>query len=373
MKEKKADTTNRRISLMRISILSLMLVSFVLGKAYDFTDGDFVFRIISETDKTVALMKYNYIKPDRNPDCTCCSGCKGWCTDCIGPDSQDPIIFEIPSTAVNEDKTYTVIEINYWPFADSQQRGIKEVRIPDTVITIGYRAFAGMMFSELETAYIPASVTELDPRAFMSSHFLTNIIIDEANPKYKSRGGMVLDKEGTYLYSWISARGSEVEVPFGIETIGEDAFYGNLEWDRIGCLALPSTLREIGYDAFEDLPLKELRCYAATPPTLAKSVFYNNMRDAEYYPRIVSVPNASVELYKNDPAWKRLADYIYPMNPEEDDTRNNEVTAIPEGEATVFTVYTLDGRFIMQTAEQERIKELDKGVYIINGRKVLKE
>jgi hypothetical protein len=39
-------------------------------------------------------------------------------------------------------------------------------------------------------------------------------------------------------------------------------------------------------------------------------------------------------------------------------------------EATSFDVYTLNGVCVLRNASAEDVKLLDKGVYIINGRKV---
>lgn len=352
----------------RISILAMMMFSFFImkGENESFKDGDFVFKILSPNEKTVCLSKYE--EPKENSFCNCCSGCKG-CSECTNPEEDGIVNF--PSTAQYEGETYTVIEIErrmwgtyYLP------KGKNSIRIPDTVIKIGEEAFFQIVGFEgeraLETIYIPATTTSIAYNAFSCCAFLTNIIIDEDNPNYSSQGTMFLDKSGKHLYSWPSAKGT-AEVPYGIESIGPQAFYYMLQFP-LNCLILPSSVTKIDDCAFECTTLDELWCYSETPPFLGRFVFLNYYTREEVYPKVY-VPNASVESYKADASWKRLADYIFPMNPE-DETRNNSVSSITGTEDTESEIYSIDGRFIMRTSDPSRIKELTPGIYVINGEKI---
>ncbi|MCQ2483192.1 MAG: leucine-rich repeat domain-containing protein [Clostridia bacterium] len=118
-----------------------------------------------------------------------------------------------------------------------------EYRIPDGVERISVECFN--VIQGIETVYIPASVTEIEEMAFFSTFDLKEIIVDEANPNYKSENGMLLSKDGTLLLAFPDGiETNELVIPEGVERIGAYLFYGRTEGSY--SVILPESIREIG-------------------------------------------------------------------------------------------------------------------------------
>ena len=97
----------------------------------------------------------------------------------------------------------------------------------------------------IETVYIPASVTDIPEGTFFSTFELKEIIVDEANPNYKSENGLLLSKDGTLLLAWPDGiEANELVIPDGVERIGEYLFYGRNNGSY--SVVLPESVREIG-------------------------------------------------------------------------------------------------------------------------------
>ncbi len=103
-----------------------------------FSENGFNYRIISETDKTVAVM----VSPDK-----------------IG-------VIEIPETVAHLSNNYTVIEIDDAAF---QNNGLTEVTIPDSMLIIGEGAFQG---NQLTRVVIPEKVTNIGDYAFYNNQLV---------------------------------------------------------------------------------------------------------------------------------------------------------------------------------------------------------
>lgn len=118
-----------------------------------------------------------------------------------------------------------------------------EFRIPDGVEKISAECFN--VIQGIETVYIPASVTDIEEEAFFSTFDLKEIIVDEANPNYKSENGLLLSKDGTLLLAWPDGiETNELVIPEGVERIGAYLFYGRT--DGSYSVILPESVREIG-------------------------------------------------------------------------------------------------------------------------------
>ena len=120
---------------------------------------------------------------------------------------------------------------------------LTELKLPEGLTDIGDKAFDGASFTEI---YIPANVTALGINA-LQSNALLRYTVSPDNPVYSADAdGLLLDKAGKTLVAFTCGREGHYAVPEGIERIGDSAFYGS----RLTAVTLPSSLTEIGEDAF---------------------------------------------------------------------------------------------------------------------------
>ena len=120
--------------------------------------------------------------------------------------------------------------------------GLADVAIPAGVEVIGANAFYGC--GGLADVAIPASVTNIGEHAFAECSHLMSISVEAGNEAYSSRNGVLLTKDGTALIQGVNG---EVEIPSGVTTIGEMAFFGYPDLTRV---VIPTSVRDIGAYAF---------------------------------------------------------------------------------------------------------------------------
>ena len=123
---------------------------------------------------------------------------------------------------------------------------IKELVIPPNVTTIEDGAFSDCM--GLASLTIPASVTNIGKRSFWGvftrCNGLLSFIVDESNPSYSSRGGLLCSKDGTELIAGVNG---DVTIPQVVTSIGKGAF-SHLE--GLTAVKIPSSVTNIGKNAF---------------------------------------------------------------------------------------------------------------------------
>ena len=120
---------------------------------------------------------------------------------------------------------------------------LKDVTIPNGVLSIGTCAFR--YCRRLTGMTIPQSVTNIGTRAFTGCDELWTFSVDPANRFYSSRGGLLLNKDGTVLVRGINDCG--VVIPDGVTTIGEAAFEC---CDWLESVEIPESVTAIGDSAF---------------------------------------------------------------------------------------------------------------------------
>lgn len=252
------NTNKKLLSLILAVIMVLSAIPFTGLMSLALTSGDFEYHVISETDKTCGITKYN-----------------GTATDVTIPSEIDG---------------YTVAQIGEWAFS---QRNIKKVAIPnsvylddgafmncssleeitvqgsatiamytfygcsslttatftDGIISIGSYAFQGCSklkevklaenadslncianaafsgCSSLTEITIPDSVTSIYYDAFFGCTSLTNITVSENNPNYCDVDGVLFNKDMSKLILY-PARKSETQytIPKSVTAIQDYAF-----------------------------------------------------------------------------------------------------------------------------------------------------
>lgn len=174
---------------------------------------------------------------------------------------------------------------------------VTEFRVPDGVEKISSECFN--VIRGIETIYIPASVTEIPEGAIFSTFELKGIIVDEANPNYKSENGLLLSKDGKLLLAWPDGiEETELVIPDGVERIGAYLFYGRT--DGSYSVVLPQSVKEIG-----TMSLPAAMTSLTLPAGLEKIdsyVFYDGLTVDEIIYNGTAADWENVSIGENNPA-----------------------------------------------------------------------
>ena len=171
-----------------------------------------------------------------------------------------------------------------------------------------------------------------------------------------------------------------ITIPNSVTSIGHDAFYG---CDKLASVTIPNNVTSIGSKAFGDCGKLESVTIPNSVTSIEKSAFANckNLEkvtsmlakpfaisdetfDSDTYSKAtLYVPKGSVAQYKATDGWKNFKNIV-----EED-----SITAINDVEAdntlnTANAIYDINGKRLSATS----LDELPSGLYIINGKKVVK-
>ena len=217
---------------------------------------------------------------------------------------------------------------------------VKRVIIADGVTTIGDNAFNGC--SSLTSVTIP--VTIIGWSAFSGCSSLTSVTIPNS-----------VTIIGGSAFSGCSSLTS-VTIPNSVTTIERSAFSSctNLQKVNIG-----NSVKSIGEQAFyECTKLTQISSEAVVPPTCGLNVFAGiNKSNCK-----LIVPKNSIDAYKQAPDWK---DFLLIEG------NTTGITSTVYNKAGLADVYTIDGTKRLSKASTDEINALPKGVYIVNGKKII--
>lgn len=218
----------------------------------------------------------------------------------------------IPETINANGKTYTVNRIGEYAFFYS--KGLTSVTIPETVEKIDTYAFS--YCDLLEELTIPSKVKVIENYTFS----------DDINLKV-------------------------INLPEGLETIGEGAFYNC----AIESITLPATMKEIsGTWTFNMCKsLKEIHANMTKPMNIGQNTF----DQAQYDGATLYVPTGTKAVYEETMYWDMFANIV-------------EEKVTPTGIKNAAVEETEDGK--MYDLQGRRIYAPVKGVYIQNGKKIVK-
>ena len=282
----------------------------------------------------------------------------GTCGDNLQWKLTDEGVLTITGTGKMKDWKY-----NYSPWY--AYKSVKQVIIGDGVTGIGSSAFSGC--SSLTSVTIGNSVTDIGSSAFSGCSSLTSVTI----------GNSVTDI-GSSAFSGCSSLTS-VTIGNSVTTIGSGAFFSCSSLTSVtignsvteigyyafsGCssltsLTIPNSVTEIGYYAFSGCKnVKQITVEAVTPPECSINTFDGvNTKECK-----LIVPKNSVDAYKKADGWKEF----FLIEGSTTGIINNIYNKIDN-----VDVYTIDGIKRLSKASANEINALPKGIYIINGKKII--
>ena len=282
-------------------------------------------------------------------------------------------------------------------------RNLKQFVIPDSVTILNYGLLRNC--TSLKSIRIHKNIQEID-KAFYGCTNLSTLIIEDRNTTLKLvsnntaitgsissplfegckldsvyiGGKIVYETSSDYGYSpfYRNASLRTVKISDAETTIYDNEFYGctNLQnvsigdnvtsigkWAFSGCSSLKnftfgSGLQSIGQEAFSDcINITQISSKAVVPPTCG----INALDDINKWNCKLFVPKANINAYKQAPQWKEF--FFIESTTGITNTVNNK--------AGLVDVYTIDGTKRLSKASTDEINALPKGVYIVNGKKII--
>ena len=281
-------------------------------------------------------------------------------------------------------------------YAFSGCNNLKQFVIPDSVTILNYDLLRDC--SSLKSLRIHKGVKEIN-EAFNGCTNLSTLIIEDRNtslkiiskynPLFKDckldsvyiGGKIVYETSSVYGYSPFYRNTSlrTVRVSDAETTIYDNEFYGctNLQnvsigdnvkrigkWAFSGCSSLKnftfgSGLQSIGQEAFSDcFNITQISSEAVVPPTCD----INALDDINKWNCKLFVPKTNINAYKQAAQWKEFF-FIEGITTGIINNIYNKTENVD--------VYTIDGIKRLSKANVNEINALPKGIYIINGKKIV--
>ena len=223
-----------------------------------------------------------------------------------------------------------------------ENESVKQVIIGDGVTTIGDWAFS--YCRALTSITIPNSVTTIGDNAFESCSSLTSITIPNS-----------VTTIGDNAFESCSSLTS-ITIPNSVTTIGERTFANCYSLTSV---TIPSSVTRIEDGAFSDCGnVKQITSEAVTPPYCSRYAFDGvNRNECKLF-----VPKNSIDAYKRAYVWW----HFFLIEGTTTGIKNNIYNKIDN-----VDVYTIDGVKRLSKANVNEINALPKGIYIINGKKII--
>lgn len=259
----------------------------------------------------------------------------------------------IPSRVTDGKTEYTVTAIGEFGFFNCVE--LVSVQIPSTVTDIGISAFDSC--EGLQGIEIPDGVTVIKEDTFSDCRSLSNVKLPsrleridigafwECSSLQRIEFPRTLRVIGPQVFN--STGLTVVEIPDGVKEIGQDAFNGCEQLERI---YIPSSVSQFGTAIFGDCENIREVYYNSSNPVVTSDIFiYSEIYDTA----TLYVPKGSSAKMRDANPW------CYFKNIVETDFAGINTTLM-ESDDFVGTVYTLDGRKTHHSGEN-----IQPGIYMI--------
>ncbi|MDH8702154.1 hypothetical protein M2138_001514 [Dysgonomonadaceae bacterium PH5-43] len=252
----------------------------------------------------------------------------------------------------------SVIEIKESAFESCAS--LIDIIIPNSVTKIGDNAFKGCAC--LASIIIPNGVTKIGSSVFTNCIGLENIVIPNG-----------VTTIGSYAFRGCVSLES-ITIPNGVASIGSSAFRG---CTGLKSITIPESVTTIGSYAFRDCTeLTGVYCKSETPSTINANSFEKVDKDiCKLY-----VPMGSMADYAAASGWSDFLNIIEKDFTSIGSVNNNNISiqstsngiVIETKEATTISIFNMSAQKVYQSVVNgyEEIS-LVKGVYIVNGNKVI--
>ena len=380
------DKPINKTTMKRIFLLFSLLLGVLSAWAYD-VELDGIFYNLDKENKTASVASYSYKGAVVIPETIsvdgkaytvtslgeyCFSGCWGlksitipnsvtrigeYCfSSCGGLES---IVVESGNTvydsrencnAIIETATNTMLSgcrnttipnsvtsLGEYCFSDCS--GLTSITIPNSVTSLGNGCF--WFCSGLTSITIPNSVTSLGNQCFYECSGLTSITIPNS-----------VTSLGNDCFGDCSGLTS-ITIPNSVTSLGDGCFY---ECSGLTSITIPNSVTSLGGYCFDCcLGLTEVHANRETPPATGYDIFHTCISLQTIY-----VPTGASANYDIDPwnAYKIVEEGV-----------QSGITAVTVKGETVAPVYHLNGS---RAGTTKSFSTQPKGIYIMNGKKVLR-
>lgn len=235
---------------------------------------------------------------------------------------------------------------------------LTEVKLPNSLTTLRKECFKHC--TAFKSIILPDNISMIDESAFEECNALETVTFPKSLKEVSTKAFYNCNLKKVDL--------SQTQV----ETIGMGAFAHNAQCEEV---YLPKTLKTFeGEDegAFSSCGVKKAVCSAVEPPKTISGVYDFISGEKKTDPVewvdiftgfddefVLEVPAGSEDKYRSANGWKNAA--------------NNIATGIRGIKASQgkVGVYDITGKRYMNHADAQTVNTLQRGVYIINGKKVL--
>ena len=171
-------------------------------------------------------------------------------------------------------------------------RSLQNITLPESLTTIDDCAF--LRCASLRSIRIPKNVSHIGKSAFGGCTSLERIEVDERNPYFTSRNGVLYDRDMLALLC-CPCGGSCFDIPESVTRLGDSAFRSCSKLERIG---VPGHVKHIGRCAFKDCQsLLEIRIGEGVKSIGEKAFAWCGNLEEAFIPR--SVTEIGYELFES--------------------------------------------------------------------------